>query len=584
LFFTALCISTPMLLQGLTPADQSNRLANLADLGSKPVVTTVVADHHPLRLEVKFIDGAGVRLIGGSLQAMSAEVFAIDKYLNEIGAVRHRVFPQSDEWLNEFRSKGEARNHKVLHDLTLFYGIELVQQGSVGAVCDALNAYGIVEIAYPLPRVEDPVAPSSALGATPDFEVEQGYRDPAPTGVDADYGNTFSGGSGLGTTVADMETGWTDDHEDLAHVALGNHVGLAPMHYPWDHGTAVLGELVGEDNGTGVRGIVYDADVRMSTHQGDPANIPGAIMSAIAAVGVGDAVLIEAQCYGTPPGPFPCEYVASSFSAIETATANGIHVFAASGNGNNNLDQAAYGGAFDRNLRDSGAVMIGASDGASLNKASFSNYGARLDVHGWGFDVASTGYGDLQGGPVTQEYTQAFSGTSSASPIVTGAGLIISNINKSINGAPLDPFVLRDLLTQSGTPQGSGGNIGPRPDVHAAIDSLNLPRIELNGNLVPGGQYTVTSRGPANAVYALIFGDQLASDRWLSPFGQLFLASPWSRVKSGVLSASGEATFNAMVPNDPALAGTTLGFYQGWQRYAGTNGGSFANFVRVDVE
>ena len=583
-----LIVAAPLITAGQTTQDLGYRLAHLAPLGAKPVVTSVVPDNHPLRLEVKFLDGTGVRLIGDSFQAMSPDVFAIDEYLTEIGATRHRVFSQSDEWLQEFRAKGEARAQRPLHDLTLFYGIALATEGSIAEVCDRLNAFDAVEIAYPLPRVSDPViapVPATAmLGTSPDFESFQGYRGAAPTGIDADYGNTFSGGAGLGITIADVETGWTDDHEDLAHKAQGNFTGLSGAPYPWDHGTAVLGELIGEHNASGVRGSCYDADILMSTHQGNSANIPTAVMNAIAAVGPGDGVLLEVQCFGTPPGPFPCEYEASTYSAVETATANGIHVFAAAGNGNVNLDGAAYGGLFDRNVRDSGAVLVGASDGASLNKASFSNYGSRVDVHGWGFNVASSGYGDLQGGPVTEEYTNAFSGTSSASPIAMGAGMILNGIELSVHGSPFDPLVLRSLLVSSGTPQGSGGNIGPRPNVHAAIDARNLPRIEVSGNLIPGGQYTVTSRGPANAVYVLTFSNTLRNDRLLTPWGEFFLASPWSRVKSGVLPGSGVATFNATIPNDSGLSGTTFGYYQGWQRYAGTNGGSWANYVPIDVQ
>lgn len=581
----ALCMAASLTQVESGANDQANRLATLSPLGSKPLSTVIVPDHEPLRMEVKFVDGSDVNLIGGSFLAESPEVFAIDQYLDSQGIIRHRVFSQDDAWLDEFRAKGEERSGRPLHDLTLFYGLEMPEAGMIAEVCDTLNTFSIVEIAYPLGRVTDPViATAPALGVTPDFESFQGYRTAAPMGIDADYGNTFAGGSGLGITIADVETGWTDDHEDISHQALGNYVGLTPQHYPWDHGTAVLGELVGEHNASGVRGSVYKAGVLMSTHQGSSSNIPTAIMNAIAAVGPGDAVVLEVQCFGTPPGPFPCEYVASTFSSVEAATANGIHVFAAAGNGDNDLDSAPYGGLFDRNVRDSGAVMVGASDGSSLNKASFSNYGTRCDAHGWGFNVATTGYGDLQGGPATEEYTNGFSGTSSATPIVTGAGLILNGIEMSVHGAPLDPLVLRSLLTTTGTPQGSGGQIGPRPNVRDAIAARNLPRIEVSGNLVPGGNYTVNSKGPAGAVYVLVFSSTLRNDRWTSPWGEMFLASPWTRVVSGVLPGSGSIDYNASIPNDGSLSGTTFGYYQGWQRYVGTNGGSFANYAPVEVQ
>lgn len=586
MILTSFVTAGVLLAQSPELQDPAYRLAHLAPLGAKPVATAVTSDHEPLRLEVKFVDGAGVRLIDGRFLANSDEVGELDQLLEGMGAVRSRTFQQSDDWLQTFRAQGEARSGRPLHDLSLFYSVRLNEGDDVSEICDRLNAFGCVELAYPVGKGGDPVVTApAALGTTPDFEGFQDYREAAPLGVDADYGNTFAGGTGLGTTIADTETGWTDDHEDIAHKALGNFVGFTNAPYPWNHGTAVVGELVGENNESGVLGICYSSDIVLSSHQSlAGTNIPGGVMNAIAAVGPGDMVLLEVQCFGGPPGPFPCEYVPSTFAAIEAATANGIHVFAAAGNGNNNLDSGAYGGLFDLNVRDSGAVMVGASNGASLDKASFSNFGTRLDAHGWGFNVATAGYGDLQGGPATEQYTLTFSGTSSASPIVVGAGSILNSIHLSVLGVPLEPLVLRELLTATGTPQGSGGQIGPRPDVRAAIEELNLPRIEVAGDFVPGGDVTVTQRGPVGAVYALTASAELRATPLLSPFGEFFLADPWQRVNAGVLDGSGSATFDFTIPNDPILVGTTYRYLQGWMRFPGTGSGSFANFLPVDVE
>ena len=83
-------------------------------------------------------------------------------------------------------------------------------------------------------------------------------------------------------------------------------------------------------------------------------------------------------------------------------------------------------------IRDSGAILVGAGapppgthgrdHGPDRSRLDFSNFGARVDAQGWGEEVTTCGYGDLQGG--TNEdlwYTDTFSGTSSASPIVVGA-------------------------------------------------------------------------------------------------------------------------------------------------------------------
>ena len=79
---------------------------------------------------------------------------------------------------------------------------------------------------------------------------------------------------------------------------------------------------------------------------------------------------------------------------------------------------------------DSGAIMVGAGNArrtaagppSRAAGSSYSNYGGRLNVQGWGSCVTTTGYGGLQGGSGGTPRTRAaFSGTSSASPIVAAA-------------------------------------------------------------------------------------------------------------------------------------------------------------------
>ncbi len=61
------------------------------------------------------------------------------------------------------------------------------------------------------------------------------------------------------------------------------------------------------------------------------------------------------------------------------------------------------------------------------------------------------------------------------------------------------------------------------------------------------------------------------------------LANPWQRVNAGVIDGSGSSTYHHTIPNDGNLSGTIYRYYQGWMRYLGTNGGSFSNFVPIDV-
>ena len=104
-------------------------------------------------------------------------------------------------------------------------------------------------------------------------------------------------------------------------------------------------------------------------------------------------------------------------------------------------------------------------------RLDFSDYGSRVDVQGWGRRVATLDYGDLQqcagAGGRDRHYTDAFSGTSSASPIVAGAAILV----ESYAHRGLSPATVRRVLTLTGTPQTGDPreHIGPRPDLERAL-------------------------------------------------------------------------------------------------------------------
>ncbi|MEV7908313.1 S8 family serine peptidase, partial [Streptomyces anulatus] len=73
-------------------------------------------------------------------------------------------------------------------------------------------------------------------------------------------------------------------------------------------------------------------------------------------------------------------------------------------------------------------------------------------------------------------YTPFFSGTSSASAIVAGVVADLQGVAKAASGV-LTPSQVRDTLKLTGTaqPVGDPHHIGPRPDLHAAIDDILAP-------------------------------------------------------------------------------------------------------------
>jgi subtilisin family serine protease len=189
-------------------------------------------------------------------------------------------------------------------------------------------------------------------------------------------------------------------------------------------------------------------------------------------------------------GYIAVEWWPDDFIAIRRAVLRGIIVVEAAGNGAQNLDDPFYDqpdpSFLDswknpfRGAADSGAILVGAGAppsgqfGPDRSRLDFSNYGSRIDCQGWGRGVVSTGYGDLYGGSDdafrTVAYTAEFSGTSSASPIVTGVVACLQGIARA-QGRALDPTKVRNLLRETGSPQTPGiaggvlQRIGNRPDL-----------------------------------------------------------------------------------------------------------------------
>lgn len=380
--------------------------------------------------------------------------------------------------------------------LAQWYRLHLRAGADIGRLVDRLNAMDAVEIAYPAPLPAPAPAATAVVGpaASPSFSERQGYARPASSsGIDADYARTVPGGDGAGIRVVDVEYSWNWQHEDLQRLRVpGTWIRNGTIHDPFndtDHGTAVMGEMVADDNAFGIRGLVGAATphyVNVTSREGgyNPAR---AIALAASAVGAGDVILVEQQI----PGPGPCgnfvalEYLPAVYDAVVSAVRRGIHVVEAAGNGNVSLDHPCFGGAFPRGMPDSGAIIVGAGGAQPMPwctdrvrpraRQGFSSYGRRVNLQGWGQCVAATGYGDMHNGGYNARYTRVFSGTSSASPIVASAVVAVSGVARA-RGITLSPRQMRDLLVATGTPQvGTDGHIGPLPDLRAAITRLAEP-------------------------------------------------------------------------------------------------------------
>ena len=285
----------------------------------------------------------------------------------------------------------------------------------------------------------------------------------------------------------DVELGWTYDHEDFSADQLFNqHPNDDPVYR--DHGTAVVGEVCATDNDFGVVGFASDVQWgAVGITVGEWPVVPQYFMEAAETLDPGDVWLIELQMF---PGGFsatPMEYLQVNFDAIWTSSfALDVICVEAGANGSQNLDSAAFNGLFDRNVRDSGAIMVGAGTPSGRVAEFFTNYGSRMDVHAWGSQIVTTGYGDLRDlGPDSTEYTAQFGGTSGASPMVVGSALCLQGIKKRYTGEVYTPIEMRELLNSTGIDHlDPSSEIGPRPDIGAAVE-LVLSEVvfgDINGD------------------------------------------------------------------------------------------------------
>jgi len=342
----------------------------------------------------------------------------------------------------------------------------------------ALSSWKNVENAYveggptppPVDANDDPRSPN------------QGYLDPAPEGIDARYAWTFPGGDGAGIQFVDMERGWTLNHEDLVAAGITLISGINKDYF--GHGTSVLGEVAAVDNTLGCIGIASKlASVRVVSQWRTAAtyNTADAILSAIATLNFGDVLLLEAQTSSFGFIKVPVEIEPAIFDTIRLGTALGVVIVEAAGNGGNDLDTVTGAGGkqiFNRSSSDfidSGAIIVGAASSISPHvRLGFSSYGSRIDCYAWGENIDTTGNGGK--GNLTNSYTSFFGGTSGASPIVTGAALIVQGLAEASVGYRFSPRQLRAILsnpaigTLSNNP--AVDRIGVMPNLRAIIDNV----------------------------------------------------------------------------------------------------------------
>lgn len=218
---------------------------------------------------------------------------------------------------------------------------------------------------------------------------------------------------GAGVKVAILDTGIDYNHPDLKQNIREYIDFTGSQHGALDvqgHGTHVAGIIAGVDNDTGIIGVAPDAELYVAKVLGD--NGSGSFDYIIKGInwamahGV-DVINMSLGASSEPP--------AAMHAAIQQAVSQGITIIAATGNENG---EVCWPAMYDE------VIAVSAID-QNKNKASFSNYGIKNEITAPGVDILSTykngGYARL-------------SGTSMATPIITGSVALYISMKKAATG------------------------------------------------------------------------------------------------------------------------------------------------------
>lgn len=393
-------------------------------------------------------------------------------------------------------------------------GRRLARMGSCYAVAaddealeglaEELASLDVVEGAYVHPGYG--LAGGSPEPGIGDFTSRQGYLDAAPAGLGARQAWTYPGGRGQGVTVVVLEDVFYTGHVDLQHVDVvyGNLFNFNTT--ALNHGTAVLGIVGAADNGYGTVGIAHGCNLRFASRANtEPwsTDLNTVIRAVADMLSPGDVLTMSIGVFGPTGGAYPSGqptlgWYPNDYLALRYAADRGVLVFVAGGNGNTNLDDVRYDTAvagagfpswwenpYRRASLDAGVMYVGAgapplgwngsNHGTDRSRMTFSNYGSLMDAQGWGAEITTTGTGDLYADGVDRQYTDEFSGTSGATPMVAAAAACVQGALEADGRSRLTPAQMRQLLRSTGSAQQDHGSrpasqrIGTRPDLAAAI-------------------------------------------------------------------------------------------------------------------
>lgn len=528
------------------------------------------------QLELKLAEGSGAEWRNGALISRTGtDLQSVTRWLGDV-EVAPLVTSVSRDVLEQWHQRACAvlPEGKRPGNLGLWFRVTADSEESARDLLANLAAEPLVAHVYREPRLypasaaglPTPACPSGDIPpTTPSFVAQQLSYSPTPLGHGVHLGAGVLGARGQGVNFRMIEDGWIFGHEDVCKIVPGAVIGPVPSATTTfaQHGCSGGSIIFGDRNEYGVTGIADEVTPTFFA-----ALLNGGIANSMSLVLTNgqpnDVVMVVLIVLVPSLGPgtwLPFEFYQSAFDATLTATALGFHVVVPAGNGNRSLDDPALLGRFDRNFRDSGAIMVAASDGGNMVKASFSNWGSRIDAHSWGENVISCGYGTMffPNNDILQSYTASGTGTSSSTPHIAGLVASIQGAAKLQTGQFLSNAEILAELHTIGAP--TPDVIGLRPDLPGilahigAIDGLTMvaPDVSL------GGTISAVMDGPPGSVSAM-FGSFATGNIPLGFNRNVHLDLASMSALGAFVLATGTAQYDLPVPNNVALHGADIYF------------------------
>ncbi|EPL9849460.1 S8 family serine peptidase [Klebsiella aerogenes] len=293
---------------------------------------------------------------------------------------------------------------------------------------------------------------------TPDFSELQGYLD-EPHGMNVR--NAWSNGySGELVAIRHLDFGIYKNHEEFQD---GNITVVNSRDETDDcnHGTASAGCIAAGNNDFGVTGIAYSSSFYFYDIE-DKDKI-------LEQVNPGDIVSLNVE-FSSKDVYIPAIGIKSWWDTIHNIIEKGAIVIMAAGNSGVDLSDTSICPDFG----DSGAILVGACTSSTGRRLSFSNYGHYSSlINSWGENVTTTGYSSLQDLPGhDRDYTNTFNGTSSATPLCSGALALLQCYAKK-QGVILTAESMKQLLNESDYTESVEDLIGKRPNIEQLFTCID---------------------------------------------------------------------------------------------------------------